>query len=61
MRAQSERNQADRVLAPMACQVTGYPVDSDVRFGNFGTIALALSEDGSGHAPAQINAVPLSW
>ena len=57
MRAQSERNQADRVLAPMARQVTGYPIDSDVRFGNLGPIALALSEDGSSHAPAQINAV----
>src|ERR1700681_3521641 len=57
MRAQSERNQADWILAPMAWQVTGNPIDADVRFGNLGTVALALREDGSSHAPAQINTV----
>ena len=57
MRAQSERNQADRVLAPMAWKVAREIVDSDARFGNFDTIALAHGEDSSGHALAQINAV----
>ncbi len=41
----------------MTWLVAGYPVDSNSRFGNFGPVALAKSEDGSGHAPAQINAV----
>jgi hypothetical protein len=41
----------------MAWKVAREIVDSDARFGNFDTIALAHGKDSSGHALAQINAV----
>ena len=56
--AQSERELADRILAPLAGLVAGDEIDADARLGVLGSVAGPEPEDRGGRPMPQVDSFP---